>query len=401
LREKLGDPKASTELLVNKFPEYKTDADRFRKTIAELKAKLLEKPGVRALYEMGGEPSSAYILRRGEALAPGDPVGPNVPAVLTANLKPYRVAPSGEPDGPKGDASGRRLALAQWLIQPNHPLTARVFVNRIWMHHFGRGIVASPANFGRTGVKPSHPELLDWLATEFVSQGWSIKHLQRLIVTSEAWRQTSQVSPEVESTDPDNSLISRMPLRRMDADALHDSILFVSGRLDATLFGRPAPIDIKPDGEVVAKGSPAGYRRALYLLQRRRSPVTMLETFDTPPMAPNCIERPQSTVATQALQLVNAQDMTAHARYLAGRIIDATLDAHARIAQAYIRVLSRPARPEEVERGATALTQLAAHWRTHLEQRNEAAPQEWTAQWYALGDFIHTLLNSAEFAYVD
>jgi hypothetical protein len=136
-------------------------------------------------------------------------------------------------------------------------------------------------------------------------------------------------------------------------------------------------------------------------LKRTHSPVTMLETFDTPPMAPNCIERPQSTVATQALQLMNAPVMTEHARYLAGRIIDAAADQRGRIGQVYLRVLSRPAGAAEVERGAAALARLTERWRAHLGERNEAVPREWMAQWHALGDFIHTMLNSAEFAYVD
>ena len=127
-----------------------------------------------------------------------------------------------------------------WLVQPNHPLTARVMVNRIWMHHFSKGLVASPSNFGRTGVPPSHPELLDWLATEFVQRGWSMKAMHRLIMTSTAYRQSSRFDPAVHQADPDNVLLSRMPMRRMDAEALYDSVLTVTGRLDLAQFGPPA-----------------------------------------------------------------------------------------------------------------------------------------------------------------
>ena len=402
LLEQLGDPKATTEALVKKFPEYKPDADSFRKQIAELKAKLLDKPGIRALYELGGEPSAAYLLRRGEALSPGEQVQPGVPSVLRIGIAPYRIAARGDPDGPQGDASGRRLALARWLTQPDHPLTSRVIVNRIWMRHFGRGLVESTSNFGRTGTPPSHPELLDWLATEFVRRQWSIKAMHRLILTSTAWRQTSRVEPALEKADPVNVLLSRMPLRRMDADALHDSILKVTGRLDPKQFGQPASIEIKPDGEVAPKGSPTGFRRSVYVLQRRRSPVTMLEVFDTPPMTPNCIERPHSTVATQALQLLNASALLDHSRNLAGRLVDvAGHDSRRQVEQAYLHVLSRRARPTEIDRGVAALAGLTEHWRKHLAGRSDPAPHGWTSQWMALGDFVHTLLNSAEFIYAD
>jgi mono/diheme cytochrome c family protein len=396
LAEKFEDTLTiTTEELARKFPEYKPEADKVRREIADLRAKLRPKPGVRALYEMGGEPSTAYLLRRGDALAPTQPVQPGVPAVLSVGLKPYNVQPI-------GDSPGRRLALARWLVQPEHPLTARVIVNRIWLHHFGRGIVPSAANFGRTGVLPTHPELLDWLATELVRQKWSLKAIHRLIWTSSAFRQSSIVSPEAEKADPENALLSRMPMRRMDADALFDSILKTTGRLDATQFGPAAPIEVKPDGEVIARGGENGWRRAIYVLQRRRSPLTMLEIFDTPPMSPNCVERPVSTVPTQALQLLNGQQVQDHARYLAGRILDRyASDEGEQVEQAYLHVLSRPAAAEEKKRGAAALTQLKHHWQSHFEQRRESAPHGWTSRWMALGDFVHTLLNSGEFVYVD
>lgn len=388
--------------LVAKFPGIKVETDNLRKQIAAQKAMLWEKPQVRALYEMGGEASRAYLLRRGEALAPVEPVEPGVPAVFSSQLKPYRVTPSGTPNGPVGDSSGRRLALAQWIVQPIHPLTSRVIVNRIWMHHFGRGIVPSVANFGTTGAPPTHPELLDWLATEFVAKGWSIKAIHRLILTSTAWRQSSKIDPGAASRDGDNILLSRMPMRRMDADALHDSVLAVTGRLDKTLFGRPAPIEIREDGEVVPKASSEGWRRAIYVLQRRRSPVTMLEAFDTPPMLPNCIERSRSTTATQALQMMNSTESLGHARYLAGRLLDEhPSDTREILDSAYRRVLSRPATPAELHAGVAELSVFETHWRNQLDAKKEPTPVRWTARWMALGDFVHALLNSAEFLYVD
>src|SRR5262249_45207651 len=151
------------------------------------------------------------LLRRGDAQMIGEPVEPGVPSVLKVGLSEYKVTPAGP------DSTGRRLALARWLTQPNHPLTARVAVNRIWMHHFGRGIVASASNFGHLATPPSHPELLDWLATEFVARGWSVKSMHRLIMTSAAYRQSSQVDAS-SSADPENILLGRMTMRRMDAE---------------------------------------------------------------------------------------------------------------------------------------------------------------------------------------
>ncbi len=255
-----------------------------------------------------------------------------------ASLPTKSVHPNANPD-----SSGRRLALARWLVQPNHPLTARVMVNRIWMHHFGRGLVASPANFGRNGVPPSHPELLDWLATEFVRSGWSMKAMHRLIMTSAAYRQSSRRWLGVHQADPDNLLLSRMPMRRMEAEVLYDSILKVTGSLDPTLFGPPVEVDIKPGGEVVAKGTKAGWRRSVYVLQRRRTPMTMLEVFDLPPMSPNCIERRQSTVPTQALQMMNSDVVQERSRYFAGRLIDQFgNDREKQIQALYLRALVTP-----------------------------------------------------------
>src|SRR5437016_4740451 len=310
--------KITQQDLVKRFPDFKLETENAKKNIDALKKKLQPKPQIRALFDMGGEPSTAYLLRRGNAQSPGDLVHPGVPSVLKAGLAPYKVV---TPELNR-ESSGRRLALARWLVQPNHPLTARVMVNRIWMHHFGTGLVASPSNFGRSGVSPTHPELLDWLATEFVQSGWSMKAIHRLIMTSTAYRQSSHFVPAVHQADPEIALLSRMPLRRMDPEALYDSVLKATGRLDLTQFGRPAEVEVTPEGEVIAKGSNKGWRRSIYVLQRRKTPLTMMEVFDLPPMSPNCIERRQSTVPTQALQMMNSEVLREHSRYLSCRLID-------------------------------------------------------------------------------
>ena len=397
--------------LGDRFPEFKKAAAEPQKSIEHIKnvkygsetnfkdkTKFLLKPGIRALYDMGGEPSPAYVLKRGQAQSVGERVYPSVPAALNrAGLDPYRPVTV-----PGRDTSGNRLGLARWLTQPNHPLTSRVKVNRIWSHHFGRALVTSPGNFGRIGSKPSHPQLLDWLATEFVARGWSLKAMHRLIMTSTAYRQTSKVMPEARAGDPENQLLSRMPLRRLDAEAVHDSVLRVTGRLDTTPFGIPVAVQEKPSGEVVAASTEKGWRRAVYLLKRRRMPVSALEAFDYPVMMPNCDERRHSTVVVQALQLMNSELMRNHASYLAGRLMDqAPNNLEKQVEDLYLQVLTRYPKAEEKQRLLLSLDTLAGEWKAHLEQKNEAGPRGPTAQWSALSSVALTLLNSAEFLYID
>jgi mono/diheme cytochrome c family protein len=388
--------KITDEELAEKFPEFKTDFEKSRKAVAELKKTLRDKPQIRALYDMGGDPSPCYLLRRGDAQLIGERVEPGVPSVLKAGLAPYRVA------APRPDSSGRRLALARWLVQPDHPLTARVMVNRLWMHHFGRGLVASVANFGHTGAPPSHPELLDWLATEFVRTGWSMKAMHRLVLTSTAYRQSSRIRPEARRADPDNVLLSRMTMRRMDAEQLSDSILKVTGRLDPAAFGPPAPVETLPGGELTVRGTKQRWRRSIYTLHRRTTPPTMLEAFDLPPMTPNCVERSYSTVSTQALEMMNSATVLHDARYLAGRLIDEYPGRlEKQIEQAYWRILSRPPAAEEIGQALQAVADLDRQWEAHLREENREAPPRETAQWSALADFCHAMLSSAEFAYID
>jgi len=399
LAEKFQDTlKITPEELGKRFEDFKLEFEKSQKAIAEQKGKLRPKPLIRALFDMGGEPSVAYLLRRGDAQTPGEPVQPGVPSVIRAGLTPYKIIPPNA----NSESSGRRLALARWLVQPNHPLTARVMVNRIWMNHFGKGLVASPSNFGRNGVPPSHPELLDWLATEFVRSGWSMKAMHRLIMTSAAYRQTSHVDSAVHQADPDSVLLSRMPMRRMEAEVLYDSVLKVTGSFDPTLFGPPVEVDIKPEGEVVAKGTKLGWRRSVYVLQRRRSPMTMLDVFDLPPMSPNCIERRQSTVPTQALQMMNSDVVQERSRYFAGRLIDEFGNDRERQIQAlYLRVLSRAPTAQEIKLATSEIDAFIRRWVAHLENEKNEAPIKSTAEWKALSGFCQAMLSSAEFLYID
>jgi hypothetical protein len=392
-RQKAGKPSATVEELVKQFDDLKKQVGDLRKTLGQVRGKIKPTPGFRALFDMGGEPTPVRILLRGDPNNPGPLVDPGPPSVLSALLPPYVV------EKPAHDTSGRRLAFAKWLTEPNHPLTARVMVNRIWQQHFGTGIVKSAGNFGKMGTPPSNPELLDWLATEFVSSGWSVKKLHRLIMTSGVYRQSSAVADP--AVDPANVLLSRFPLRRLDAEAVRDAILKMAGRLDETEFGPPAPIEVKPDGAVLPKAGKSGYRRSIYVLQRRSTPVSLLDAFDAPFMSPNCIRRGESIVSSQALQLMNGEQIRESARYLAGRVLDAAEAAPDQVERLYLTVLSRPPTAAESAAALTTLTAMTAQWKAHYTANPSPEPVAWKAAHMGLSTLAHTLLNSAEFLYVD
>jgi len=399
LVEKFEDVvKAEPKELEERFKEFKEESGKIAKEIQAAKAKLMPEPKIQALFDMGGEATPTYVLRRGDTRSPVARVLPGVPSVLRDGISPYKVVkPSWTTD-----TSGRRLALARWLVQPNHPLTARVIMNRIWHNHFGKGLVVTPANFGKIGARPSHPELLDWLATEFVRQGWSLKAMHKLIMTSTAYRQSSLFNPAVHGADPDNVLLSRFPLRRLDAEAIRDTMLKVAGRLDTKPFGPPDEVELTPENEVVSKPSKTGFRRSIYLLQRRSTPLTMLELFDAPRMDPNCLLRVQSTVPTQALQLWNSELTRQSSQYFAGRVMDkAGEDVGKQIEWVYRVALSRWPTKEENHQGREAVEELTRRWLEHLENDVPAEPKAAKARWLALATFCHTILNSPDFIYVD
>ena len=352
-----GEEKATPRELEKKHPELADAVKPLREEQGKLREKLLPTPHVRILTD-NAEPSVSYLLRRGDPVGFGDPVDAGVPTVLeNAALKPY------QPASPFAGASGRRLALARWLTQPNHPLTARVAVNQIWSRHFGRGIVPTVANFGHSGIPPTNQELLDWLATEFVAKGWSMKQVHRLIVTSQAYRQSSKVDAGTLAADPENAMVSRMPLQRMDAETLYDALLTTTGRLDDTMFGKPAAIEIRPDKEVVMKPAKEGFRRAIYVLHRRQTPLSLMDAFDQPAMTPNCTERRRSNVATQALHMMNGSMTWDLARFMAGRVMDdAGNDRNKQIEQVYLRAYARTPSAEEVTIGRQAIEQFAKDW---------------------------------------
>jgi hypothetical protein len=345
----------------------------------ELEARRRPEPRIQALWDRG-DPSPTYLYRRGDPLTPGQLVGPGVPSVLTDGKTPFAVTPP----WPGAKKTGRRLAFARWLTRPENPLTARVAVNRLWKHHFGAGIVKTLGNFGKAGAPPTHPELLDFLAGEFVRQGWSVKAMHRLMMTSSTYRQSSAISADQARLDPDNALYSRMPMTRLDAEALYDTLLLVSGRLDESRGGPADPVTARGDGLV----TPTGTRRMVYVRQARKQLPTHLENFDYPQMNPNCLERRDSIVAPQALHLMNNGMVHRLAQAFAERVRREVGDDPAKqIERVYWIAQGRPPLEEEQVVGMDALRVLTAKW-----GRNGAK---------ALGTYCHAMVNSAGFVYVD
>lgn len=359
------------------------------KEIRETRRKLAPPPTIRAVWDRG-EPSPTYILRRGEHNKPGPLVGPGVPSVLTDGRTPFDVKPP-FPDGT--NRTGRRLAFASWLTRPNHPLTARVIVNRVWYRHFGTGLVKTLENFGVKGERPSHPELLDWLAVKFVEQGWSIKELHRVMMNSRTYRQTSRITDDRLKADLQNRLLSRMSLKRMDAEALRDSLLAVSGRLDTQAGGPPDTVSVNKDGLVSVDSTGSnGWRRSIYVQYRRTEIPSMMETFDYPEMGPNCLSRSVSTASPQSLMLMNSEHVRELATSFADRVETllrekSSKDLGDAVDLVYQLALSRL--PSDVERqiGIETLQELEVVW--------DGKPDA------ALETYCHTILNSGAFLYVD
>jgi hypothetical protein len=376
-------------------PAFKKESEETESLVKTLQAQRLPEPKIQALWDRGG-PSPTFIYRRGDPQRPGHLVGPGVPAVLTDGKTPFEV----KPPWPGAKKTGRRLAFARWLIRPDHPLMGRVAVNQLWKHHFGTGIVRTLANFGKAGTPPTHPELLDWLAREFVKQGWSLKSMHRLMMTSSAYRQSSTVTSDQEKLDPVNDLYSRMTLVRLDAEALYDTLLLVAGRLDETRFGPADKVQVRPDGLVTPTGTARGWRRLIYVQQSRKQIPTHLENFDFPQMNPNCIERRDSTVAPQALYLMNNSMVQQLAEHFAQRVRrEAGTDPAKQIDLTYLIALTRLPSDEEKRLGLDALGNLADTWAKQMVVTGK--PDMEAVGLKALTTFCHAIMNSAGFLYVD
>jgi len=304
----------SRGVLYQYLPKAAEELKNFDKQIAEIRKKKPVEEFLRVAIEPGNHVPETKLFHRGDYRQPKETITPATLTVLSPEGQRHEVAINDS----TLPTTGRRLAFARWLTGGQHPLVARVLVNRIWMHHFGRAIVGTPGEFGKLGSSPTHQQLLDWLAAEFMQQGWDLKKLHRTIMLSTAYRQAGAHDPSKESIDADNHYYWRKPIIRLEAETLRDRMLAVSGVLDRQLFG--APVEIKEDdfGQVVVSGEQL--RRSLYIQARRSQPVGMLQTFDAPVMETNCERRSNSTVATQSLMLMNGEFILLQSAKLADRL---------------------------------------------------------------------------------
>lgn len=380
------------------------------KTYTEKQTKLREalKPEefLRVLTEPAGEPPVTYVFSRGNFDSPLDAVEPGELSVISG-LASMEIPHNAE----QVNTTGRRTAFAELLTSGNHPLVSRVMVNRVWAHHFGTGIVDTPGDFGFLGGRPTHPELLDWLADEFVQSGWDIKQLHRIIMTSTAYQQTSNRNAQGNQIDRQKRLLWSMPVRRLESEAVRDGILAVSGMLDEQMAGVPVPVMADITGQwVIGKenlnaGRPGPvidmkgqqYRRSLYVQVRRSRPLAVLEPFDLPELAPNCTKRPSSTVPTQSLELLNSDFVTAQSRFFAVKLTKQSQDIEHQVSQAWRTAFGKEITDEEKEEAISFVTEMQEVLTKEYESRqlNDDPIID------AVAVFCQALLSSNQFLYIE
>ena len=353
------------------------------------------------MHEPSPKAPVTHLLKRGNPKTPGDVVPPAVPGVLA---KSQPIFPN-----PTEHTSRRRLTLAKWIAHPENPLTARVIVNRVWLWHFGQGLVRTPNDFGLIGQRPTHPELLDWLAHWFVNEAdWSLKKLHRLIMTSRTWQMSRTPRVDYMATDPDTRLLWRMPYRRLEVEAIRDSIMFVSGRLDRKMYGPPMHPFVPRDAllnhadkdKIWPKfNEAAASRRTIYAYVKRSLMVPLLEVLDFCDTAQTAPQRTVTTVPTQALTLFNGNFAMRQANHFADRLLrDAGEVSKDQIDLAWRIALSRPPTKSEF---AAAQKFLTTQW-TELQAENKGAKASTeTLRKQALTQLCRVIFNLNEFVYLD
>lgn len=379
-------------------------------TYAKLEAKLrtfdalkpAELPIAMTMVEDSAAVPKTHILRGGAYDAEEAEVQPGFLSILDAS--DISVTP------PMAGKSGRRTALAKWLTDAKNPLTARVIVNRVWHYHFGRGLVGTPSDFGVMGERPSHRELLDDLAFRFMRDGWSLKKLHREIMLSQTYQQSSDTVAASAQADPENKLLWRFNRRRLEGESLRDSMLTVSGLLNAKMYGPgvfpPLPAGVETRGGWKANETlDEARRRSIYIFVRRNTRYPMFEAFDMPDTHESCARRNQTVTPSQALELMNSDLVLDWSKGLAARVLnDAGLSRDAMVDRAYRLVYSRPASAEEKT--------VAQEFFTRHQSVLEARPGSLTlpdklpegvkpVEAAVLVDLCHALLNSNEFLYIN
>ncbi len=386
-----------------------SQADFYRlRAIFEPAVNVSSGKSVGVLNESPNKTKPSFLLIRGDWRRHGPEVQPAFPRI--ANPSGAEIAPADA----KTKSSQRRLALAEWLTSADNPLTARVIVNRLWQHHFGEGLSRTPSDFGTIGDEPDHPELLDWLATELIRSGWSLKHLHRLIVTSATYRQASCTS---DPADPDNRFLAHMNRRRLEGEAIRDAMLSVAGLLNRDAGGPsvrpPLPKEVvatllSSSHWQVSPNEADHYRRSIYVFVRRNLHFPLFAAFDRPDGNASCARRSRSTTAPQSLVLLNSEFSLLAAEHLAAFVLaHAPPDLDSRIALLYRRALGRNPQPDEVGR-CKQFFELQTQ-----ANRSEALPPLSPALLRALprmvddveavafADLCLAIINLNEFIYVD
>jgi hypothetical protein len=385
-----------------------------------LKAKRPAEDFVPCLTEVPGKVPQTVVFYRGDVNQPRQEVEPGELSVLAPRDDKSQILNSKSQiectipaDDPAVPTSGRRLAYAHWLTSGEQPLVPRVLVNRIWMHHFGRGIVTTPADFGQLGARPTHPALLDWLASRFIGDGWEVKRFHRLLMSSAAYRQSSRRRDELDRVDADNRLLGRMNIRRLEAEAVRDSMLAATDRLNWKMLGSPVPVTVDEVGQTIVgldnrdtAGRPVSkratlgaeeFRRSVYVQVRRSLPLSMLETFDGPLLNPNCEIRNRSTVAPQSLLLMNSDFVLGQSRALAERVVNQSPGSRAeQVRLAFRLALTEEPNDDELQ---SSLAFIAGQEREmSAQERSDKSPPVAVS---ALASLCQALLSSNRFLYVD
>lgn len=372
--------------------------------VCELREEVRDLPRGYFLHEPEGEPATTHLLIRGKATAPGPEVTPGIPAVLDPGGDGLVRQASWE--GESAVTSLRRLALARWIASPDNPLTARVIVNRVWQFHFGQGIVRTPSDFGVMGDPPTHPELLDWLANWFIENGWSLKKLHRLIMTSSTYSMSKEWRGEYGEEDPEARLLWRAPYERLEVEAIRDSILAVSGRLNREMYG-PSMYPFVPEAALEGHSDPDkvwkpfdeedASRRTIYAFVKRSMIVPMIEVLDFCDTTRTAARRVNTSVAPQALTLFNGDFVNRQAGHLARRLREkAGAAVDRQITLAYRLALAREPTQQELSELVlfhTSETKRLQSGGGHLSQEEVADK--------ALRQVCRVILNLNEFVYTD
>ncbi len=393
-----------TEIALAFPPDKRRRIESLEQIVCELSEETPDLPRGYFLNEPEPKPPVTHLLIRGKAGAHGPPVQAAVPAILDPAGKALATAVVYE-DGPT-DTTLQRLRLARWIVSSDNPLTARVIVNRVWQFHFGEGLVRTPSDFGVMGDEPTHPELLDWLANWFVDNGWSFKKLHRLIMTSAAYAMSKSWNDEYGQADPESRLLWRFPYRRLEVEAIRDSMLAVSGRLNREMYGPsmypfvPAPaLEGHPDPDKIWKPfrEDEASRRTIYAFVKRSMIVPMLEVLDLCDTTRTSARRVNTSVAPQALTLFNGDFVNRQARHWARRLVaEVGGDPERQIERAYRLALARP--PTRKER--RSLMEFRERESSKLRQEQpDLTPDDVDRK--ALVQMCRVILNLNEFVYTD